>query len=217
MKTSLGVLLPLGVALLSAPARAQGDSDEEPWQRRAHIDITPQRQGFSFQILPGGGTRAIAECKTHCEFWVPLGRYVVRVRDLESGERTELRLRIKGSASFSYEEEDPTLHDVGMVLGLFGSLSAVVGAVVLLSNIDTGESPMHQSSSTSLNTGAAVGGLMFLGGAIAAPVGFVMAARSGAALRPISAESSANRHAPSFRFGLVGVNGGLGLGGGAVF
>ncbi len=210
MKRFLSLALPLSLCLAAPRAHAQDDELRAPWVRLAHVSISAPAGIERMAVLSQGNV--VAECSNYCDFWAPPGRYTFYASDGGS-DRTKLSLRIKDNARLAYQEEDETMRSAGMVLGLFGSLSTVVGLVVLFANADVGgDSPMPQSTSRSAE---AAGGLMALGGAIATPIGFVMFSHGRAKLTPVAADEA--KSTPHLQLGFVGVSGGIGLGGGAVF
>jgi hypothetical protein len=64
---------------------------------------------------------------------------------------------------------------------------------------------------------AQIGLGLLLGSAVVTPIGWVMFGQSGPRLTELYNPNAATNRGPSLRLGLVGVNGGLGLGGRAVF
>jgi hypothetical protein len=216
MKCLLGALAPLAISLCCAQALAQSALPPAYFQPRpAHVSISaPERA--TLQIVPKGGTGPQVECANYCDFWALPGRYTLYTRDHETGERHELTLKIKDNARFTFEQGNDTTRALGAGLGIAGALSGVAGFFMVLSNAAIAEDS-GAPQTPAQRTRAELGLGLLLGSAVVTPIGWVMFGGSGPKLTELPDASAATNRAPRLRLGLVGVNGGLGLGGFAAF
>lgn len=196
----------------SAFAGAEG----EPYG--AHVSISAGERALSLRIAAQGEARPIEECENYCDFWALPGSYTLYTYDHASGERRELAFRVKRSARYTLQIGDDTARDVGLAVGISGAASIVVGmflvAPVVLSAMCEGSDCVSDRERRTANIGLG----LLLGGAVATPVGFTIFSKNRTMLRPIRERAAENGEpGPSVRVGVIGVNGGLGLGGVALF
>lgn len=183
----------------------------------AHVSISAGERALSLQIVPEGGSKPLEQCENYCDFWALPGRYTLYTFDHASGERRELGFRVKRSARYSLQMGDDTARDVGLAAGITGSAAIVAGlfmiAPVVLSSMCEGSDCVSASERRTANMGLG----LLAAGAVATPVGFTVFSKNRTMLRPIRELSAASDPGPSVRFGVIGVSGGLGLGGVALF
>jgi len=90
--------------------------------------------GRSFVVL-GDQKRQIAECDSDCQFWAWPGTYHVQVGQTEHESETSVRLRVRYRGSYELSVGDQEVRDGGLVLGVVGSVVAVVGTVMLFAGL----------------------------------------------------------------------------------
>lgn len=184
----------------------------------AHVSISAGKRALSLRIAPQGEAKPIEECENYCDFWALPGRYTLYTFDHASGERRELDFRVKQSARYTLQMGDDTARDVGLAVGISGAASIVAGmflvAPVVLSAMCEGSDCVSDRERQRANIGLG----LLLGGAVATPVGFTIFSKNRTLLRRIREPAYATEEpGPSVRVGVIGVNGGLGLGGVALF
>ena len=182
-----------------------------PPQYLAHVSI--QAASFTeLEVVPSGGTGLppVARCTAYCDFWAPPGKYTLFAHDRSTGERKNLSLRIKRSSRFEFEAGDDGARSTGLALGIAGSVSLLVGLVLILP-------AMMSSSSDSERDGATVGLGLLLAGAVATPIGWAMYSQNRTRLTRID-EGSYRPTETKVRVAVIGLGqGGLGLGGMVTF
>jgi hypothetical protein len=165
------------------------------------------------RITPVGSHEAIAECANQCEFQALPGRYLLDAQERETGEHHRIGFRVRRPTSFVFEEGDPTARVVGASVGVVGSLSVLIGLGMILSNAGLGDDASPQTAAQHRASEVGIG--LLLGGILATPTGWIIFAQNGPRLTQGYDPNTASRG--SIRLGLVGVNGGFGLGGSALF
>ena len=205
----------LSTVIVAGTAHAQAAPPWVPPQYLAHISVhaAPATQ---LEIVPSGsplGTPAVARCTEYCDFWALPGKYTVYTQD-SSGKRQDVPLKIKQSSRFNLETGNQSAAAAGLILGISGSVTALVGFLMTLSVLGDASSPSDSEKST-----ASVGLGVLLVGALATPIGFVMYGENHTRLTRID-EGSYTPVNPirQVRVGVTGVGlGGLGLAGVASF
>jgi hypothetical protein len=210
-------ILPLAIVCAAGSAHAQTSRDFYG-SESAHVSIDAGDKPASLQIVPVGESEPVAACENYCDFWALPGRYTLYTRDHDTGVRHELGLRVKRSVRYSLQQGDDGARDAGLAVGITGSAAIVIGLLMMmplvLSNIceDTNCTTDGERSAAEIGLG------LMLGGAIATPIGFSVFSHNRTKLTPVAERAyGTNDSGPSVRVGVVGVNGGLGLGGLAVF
>jgi len=212
---SCSLLLLFGALDARAQSAFAGDYGE-PYG--AHVSISAGARPLSLQIVPEGAAKPIEQCENYCDFWALPGRYTLYTFDHASGERRELGFRVKRSARYSLQMGDETARDVGLAVGITGSAAIVAGlfmiAPVVLSSMCEGSNCVSASERRTANIGLG----LLAGGAVATPIGFSVFSKNRTMLRPIRERAAVTSEpGPSLRVGVIGVSGGLGLGGVAIF
>jgi len=195
---------------------AENSGDDAPYG--AHVSISAGRPGEALQIVPEGSENPVVECHNYCDFWALPGRYTLYTSGNGDGEKHALPFRIKRSVRYTLREGDDSTRDAGLTVGIAGSVAILSGLFMTMPLV---LSNMCEDSNcqTSSERNWALAGLGFMvAGAIATPIGFSVFSHNRTKLEPLAAPGYAEQNAsPSVRVGVIGVNGGLGLGGLAVF
>jgi hypothetical protein len=120
------------------------------------VFVSVRAGGRSF-IVFGDQQRRIAECDDDCQFWAWPGAYRVRLNQSEHEPETSVRLRVRHGGSYELRVGDQEVRDGGLVLGVLGSVVAVVGTAVLLAGVISEECAASDSGDTdSCSTSPAV-------------------------------------------------------------
>jgi len=202
-----------GIIFGAATARAQS---LDPYG--AHVSIGAGNRAASLQIVPEGGAGPVAECDNYCDFWALPGRYTLYTRDHGSGEEHTLRFRIKRSARYTLQQGDDSARDVGLTVGIAGSVALFAGFLMTMPVVLASMCEDSNCVSDGDRTWAKVGLGFMAAGAIATPLGFSVFSHNRTLLRPLAEPAYAEHDAAtSVRVGIIGVSGGLGLGGVALF
>lgn len=157
---------------------------------RAELVVTPQPSGpipagyvpvmvhgdapgLHYQLLPDRrDAEPIAECPAECTIYVPRGRYRLRVAETDDTRAGTRTIEVEGPTAAYVEPRTKSARDVGLTLGVLGSVLVIVGAIGIIASVDR---PGHHDS---LDAGGDVALLAFIGGAIMCPIGWVNFGRS---------------------------------------
>lgn len=200
----------LSLALVLAAPWAQAQ------EQNAHVVIDSGEPQMKVQLLRGSSEEPLLSCEGRCEFMAPPGRYRVKLRDPSTGFEHEQGLRIKESSQFQLQPGDAGARTAGLVFGIAGPASIVLGMVLVLPALLA--SGCHGCSGGGENTTATIGVVMILGGIVATPVGWVVYAQNRTKLQLVSDLQDGTPPVERFRVGLGGVApGALGLTGVAQF
>jgi hypothetical protein len=201
------------IASVASPCRAQSADDTDfTAPRRHHVTVSASPRTSRMLITPVGAHEPIAECVNQCEFQALPGRYILDAQERETGEHQRIAFRVRRPTSFVFEEGDATARTVGASVGVIGSLSVVVGLGLILGNASLGDDASPQTAAQHRALEVGIG--MLLGGILATPTGWIIFGQNRSRLTQGYDPNSASR---GLKFGLIGVNGGLGLGGSALF
>jgi hypothetical protein len=207
----IGFLATWGVV---GQARAQGQA----WPNAAHVAIYTGTGSMHLRLVPAGSKEAVADCVGICDFSALPGRYTLYTHDASTGADHELSLRIRRSSRFQLQQGDDGLRDAGLVVGITGSVSVVAGLFMVMPLVLSSMCEDWNCTSDDERLVGRIGLGLMLGGIVATPIGFTMFAHNRTKLKlidesPYEAQSSG----PSLRLGVMGVNGGVGLGGVGTF
>jgi hypothetical protein len=212
-------ILPLVVVCAAGNAHAQswgnfaGDSPEG-----AHVSIDAGDKPASLEVVPAGESQPVARCENYCDFWALPGRYTLYTRDHASGARHELGLRVKRSVRYSLQQGDDSARNAGLAVGITGSAAILIGLFMTMPLVLSNMCEDSNCTTDGERLAAEIGLGLALGGAVATPIGFTVFSHNRTKLIPVVERNyGASDSGPSVRLGVVGVNGGLGLGGLAVF
>jgi len=218
MKAKLTLVFALSTIAIAGVAHAQDAPPGYPQQYLAHVSIhaLPSTQLEVVPLDDSGGE--VASCTEYCDFWALPGRYTLYARDHSTGERKDLSLRIKQSSRFEFQAGDDSAREVGLGLGIGGSVSIIAGFVLIAPALLASMCEGNCSTEGQRNS-AAVGLGFLLAGAITAPIGWTMFVHNRTRLKRIDERSyQAIETTSQVRLGVVSVGlSGLGLGGVAVF
>ena len=208
-----------GILFGAATARAQSaEAYGDSAAYGAHVSIGAGNRAASLQIVPEGSASPVAECDNYCDFWALPGRYTLYTRDHGSGAAHTLRFRIKRSARYTLQEGDESARDVGLTVGIGGAVAIFSGLLMTMPVVLASMCEDSNCVSDSDRTWAKVGLGFMAAGAIATPIGFSVFSHNRTLLRPLAEPAYAEHDAgTSVRVGIIGVSGGLGLGGVALF
>jgi hypothetical protein len=184
----------------------------------AHVSISAGERPLSLRIVAQGETKPLEECENYCDFWALPGRYTLYTFDHVSGERRTLDFRVKRSARYSLQMGDNSARDAGLAVGITGSAAIVAGLFLTLPALLASMCEDTNCVSDSERHAATIGLGLIVAGAVATPIGFSLFSKNRTLLRPIRERAAASSEpSPSVRIGVIGVSGGLGLGGAALF
>lgn len=206
----MGFLAAWGVV---GQARAQGQGQAWP-NAAAHVAIYSGTGNTHLRLVPAGSTEPVADCVGMCDFAALPGRYTLYTHDASTGADHELSLRIRRSSRFQLQQGDDGARDAGLALGITGSVSIVAGFFMVLPVVLSSMCEDTNCTTSDERLTAEVGLGLLLGGIVATPIGFTVFAHNRTKLKLIDESPyEARSNGPSLRLGLVGVNGGVGLGG----
>lgn len=198
----------MALALAAPRALAQ-----EP---NAHVVIDSGEPHMELQLLRGSSEEPLLSCQQRCEFMAPPGRYRLKLRDPSTGFEHEQGLRIKASSRYQLQQGDAGARTAGLVFGIAGPASIVVGMVLVLPALLS--AGCHGCSDDDGSSTATAGAIMILGGLVATPIGWVVYAQNRTRLQLVSDSQEGALPVERLRVGLGGVApGALGLTGVARF
>lgn len=109
-----------------------------------------------------------------CQVYVAPGSYKIRVTETERTFGGVRRIDVRSNTRVTLDPDARSKRGTGLALGILGSIAVMVGGALVMSSVDLMGERRDDERDPARSNRAAVGGLMFLGGAIATPIGWVM-------------------------------------------
>lgn len=155
-----------GVLLLAASAHA--DPIPSPPRDGVAVRIVSPDVPVQVDVVARDDARDaehfVSRCSTPCSLTLFPGRYrlfVHRTPDTLAGSR---KVDIEGPTSVTLEPKGPSQRNIGLTLGIVGSVAVIFGVGMVLGGVDFKDDPGRATVAASL----------LVGGMIATPVGWVM-------------------------------------------
>jgi hypothetical protein len=206
MKTTASVLAAGAVLLSAASATAQDDSGTKGELAPVRVLISADHPQVRFAVVRTGEREAIETCRSPCELELLPGDYRLSAEDLSSGAKRSTSLHVRRSGSYYLMFGNRVASNVGVALGVAGTLSLVAGLAL---SIPAGFSAETQRKRDQ------VGFPLTLVGVAAAPAGLVLytCGRTRVDFTADARVPDADVNLVRLRVGLFGLaGGGLGLG-----
>lgn len=108
--------------------------------------------------------RFVSRCSTPCRLTLPMGRYRLFVHRTSNTLAGRRKLDIGGPTTVVLEPKGPSQRNIGLTLGIVGSVALIFGVGMALGGANFQEDPERATIAASL----------LVGGLIATPVGWVM-------------------------------------------